>query len=54
MFFHLILTPECNLQCRYCFDEAFDDMDSDFLDFEVDYSLPKKDKLRCEFVKQTV
>ena len=42
MFFHLILTPECNLLCRYCFDEAFDDIDSDFSDFEVDYSLPKK------------
>jgi putative peptide-modifying radical SAM enzyme len=42
MFFHIILTPECNLQCRYCFDEAFDDVDSDFPDFEVDYSLPKK------------
>jgi putative peptide-modifying radical SAM enzyme len=42
MFFHLILTPECNLQCRYCSGEAFNDVDSDFSDFEVDYSLPKK------------
>jgi putative peptide-modifying radical SAM enzyme len=42
MFFQLILTTECNLECRYCFGEALDDMDVDFLDFDVDYSLPKK------------
>jgi len=42
MFFHIILTTECNLQCRYCFGEAMEDVDSDFPDFEVDYSLPNK------------
>jgi putative peptide-modifying radical SAM enzyme len=42
MFFHVILTTECNLQCRYCFGEASEDVDADFPDFEVDYSLPKK------------
>jgi len=42
MFFHLILTTECNLQCRYCFGEALEDFDTDFLGFKVDYSLPKK------------
>ena len=42
MFFHVILTNACNLQCRYCFGEALEDMNSDFSDFEVDYSLPKK------------
>jgi putative peptide-modifying radical SAM enzyme len=42
MFFHLILTTECNLQCRYCFGESLDDFDEDFGDIEVDYSLPKK------------
>jgi len=42
MFFHVILTNACNLQCRYCFGEALEDMDTDFSDFEVDYSLPKK------------
>lgn len=25
MFFHVILTTECNLQCRYCFVEALMD-----------------------------
>jgi uncharacterized protein len=41
MFFHIILTSECNSQCRYCFGEALEDVDGDFSDFEVDYSLPK-------------
>lgn len=42
MFFHVILTTECNSQCRYCFGEALEDVDEDFGEFEVDYSLPKK------------
>ncbi|NWF87748.1 TIGR04084 family radical SAM/SPASM domain-containing protein [Candidatus Bathyarchaeota archaeon] len=42
MFFHLILTTECNLQCRYCYGEAVEDADADFADFNVEYSLPKK------------
>ena len=42
MFFHVILTTECNLQCRYCFGETLEDFDEDFGDFGLDYSLPKK------------
>ena len=42
MFFHVIMTSACNSQCRYCFGEAVDDVDSDFSGFDVDYSLPKK------------
>src|SRR4030065_1573032 len=42
MFFHVILTTECNLQCRYCFGETLDDFDEDFADLDVDYSLPKR------------
>ena len=43
MFFHVILTSECNLQCRYCFGESLDDFDEDFGDdTEVDYELPRK------------
>jgi putative peptide-modifying radical SAM enzyme len=42
MFFHIILTTECNLQCKYCFAESIEDFDSWFPNFEIDYSLPKK------------
>jgi len=42
MFFHVILTTECNLQCRYCFGETLDDFDEDFSDLDVDYALPKR------------
>src|SRR4030042_4698210 len=42
MFFHVILTTECNLQCRYCFGETFEDFDEDFAEMDLDYSLPKK------------
>ncbi len=42
MFFHVITTTECNLQCRYCFGETMDDFDEDFGEFELDYSLPRK------------
>lgn len=30
------------MQCRYCFGEAIEDFSEDFLDFEVDYFLPRK------------
>ena len=43
MFFHVILTSDCNLQCKYCFGESLDDFDEDFGDnIEVDYDLPRK------------
>jgi uncharacterized protein len=42
MFFHVILTSDCNLQCKYCFGESLDDFDEDFGDdIEVDYNLPR-------------
>jgi putative peptide-modifying radical SAM enzyme len=42
MFFHVMLTGECNLQCQYCFGEALEDFESAFNGFDVDYSLPKR------------
>jgi len=42
MFFHVILTTECNSQCRYCYGEALNDVDDDFSDIEVEYTLPRK------------
>ena len=42
MFFHVMLSTKCNLQCKYCFGETLEDFDEDFSGFELDYSLPKK------------
>src|SRR4030043_1154811 len=42
MFFHVILTTECNLQCKDCFGESLEDFDADFSGLDVDYFLPKK------------
>jgi len=42
MFFHLILTTQCNSECRYCYGEAVEDIDDDFGGVEVDYSLPRR------------
>ncbi|MGE5575436.1 MAG: TIGR04084 family radical SAM/SPASM domain-containing protein [Ignavibacteria bacterium] len=43
MFFHIILTSDCNLQCKYCFGESLDDFDEDFGDdLEIDYDLPRR------------
>jgi sulfatase maturation enzyme AslB (radical SAM superfamily) len=36
MFFHIILTGECNSKCAYCFGEALEDMDDDFTGFDLD------------------
>lgn len=52
MFFHVILTTDCNLQCRYCFGETMDDFDEDFGDFELDYSLPRKASYNVEMLSE--
>lgn len=53
MFFHVILTSECNLQCRYCFGESLDDFDEEFGDdIEVDYALPRKIKYDIELLER--
>jgi uncharacterized protein len=40
MFFHVLLTTECDLHCKYCYEKSCDDIDSDF-PFNVDYAVPK-------------
>jgi putative peptide-modifying radical SAM enzyme len=51
MFFHLIMTGECNLQCKYCYGEAIKDTDSEFYDHDIDYNLPKTINYNIEDLK---
>lgn len=52
MYFHLILTTHCNLQCRYCYGKSCDDIGTDFGDFEIDYSLPREISYPIEWLKR--
>ncbi len=52
MFFHVILTTECNLQCKYCFGESLEDFESDFSDDEIDYGLPRRINYDLELLTQ--
>lgn len=51
MYFHLILTTHCNLQCKYCYGKSCDDIGTDFGDFEIDYALPKEPNYPIEWLK---
>jgi uncharacterized protein len=51
MYFHLILTTQCNLQCKYCYGKSCDDIGTDFGDFEIDYSLPKESNYPIEWLR---
>ena len=42
MFFHLLLTTNCDLRCRYCYGKSCDDIDTEFGDFKIDYNIPKE------------
>jgi hypothetical protein len=53
MFFHVILTSDCNMQCKYCFGEGLEDFDEDFGDdIEVDYDLPRKLNYDLDFAQR--
>ena len=51
MFFHVILTSDCNLQCKYCFGESLEDFDYNFGDeIDVDYNLPRNINYNVELL----
>lgn len=41
MYFHVLLTMACDLNCKYCFGDSINDIGSDF-NFKIDYSLPRE------------
>jgi putative peptide-modifying radical SAM enzyme len=51
VYFHVILTTHCNLQCKYCYEKSCDDIGTDFGDFEIDYSLPKEISYPIEWLR---
>jgi putative peptide-modifying radical SAM enzyme len=55
MFFHLLLTSDCNLQCKYCFGESLDDFDEEFGDdIQIDYNLPRKANYSVEMLNDFI
>jgi len=52
MFFHVLLTTKCDLQCKYCYEKSCEDMEADFGDFEVDYSLPSEISYDMELLRK--
>lgn len=51
MYFHVILTTHCNLQCKYCYGKSCDDIGTDFGDFEIDDSLPAEISYPIEWLR---
>jgi len=53
MFYHVILTSNCNLKCRYCYgkceEDVFEDPDPDF-----DYSFPPRISYDIEYLKNFI
>jgi uncharacterized protein len=42
MFFHVLLTTNCDLKCKYCYEKSCEDINADFGNFEIDYSIPNE------------
>jgi uncharacterized protein len=51
-FFHVLLTTNCDLKCRYCYEKSCEDIDADFGDFEVDYFVPSEVSYDTEQLKK--
>jgi putative peptide-modifying radical SAM enzyme len=47
-----MLTTECNLKCKYCFEEALEDFEHDFEIEDIDYSLPKTVNFDYQILKR--
>ena len=54
MFFHLLLTTECDLRCKYCYVKSCEDIDSDFGEFKVDYNVPVKTSYKIDSLKKFI
>jgi uncharacterized protein len=50
--FHVLLTTNCDLKCKYCYEKSCEDIDADFGDLEVDYSVPSEVSYNTELLKK--
>jgi putative peptide-modifying radical SAM enzyme len=53
MHYHLLLTEECNLECRYCYKKSLEEFDNQ-LDkkFKFDFSSPKDSRVKIQKLKE--
>jgi putative peptide-modifying radical SAM enzyme len=54
LFFHLLLTTKCDLQCKYCYEKSCEDIDSNFGDFIIDYNVPDEINYKTELLKKFI
>jgi uncharacterized protein len=48
----VLLTTNCDLKCKYCYEKSCEDIDSDFGDFKVDYFVPSEITYDTELLKK--
>ena len=54
MFYHVLLTTKCDLKCKYCYEKSLREMETDFGDLEIDYSVPSKISYNIEDLKEFI
>ncbi|RLI18977.1 radical SAM/SPASM domain-containing protein [Candidatus Bathyarchaeota archaeon] len=54
MFYHVLLTTKCDLKCKYCYEKSLREMETDFGDSEIDYSVPSKISYDIEDLREFI
>jgi len=54
MFYHLLLTTKCDLQCIYCYGKSLKEMETEFENSQIDYSVPSKISYEIETLKSFI
>jgi len=53
MFYHIILTTECNGKCEYCYGKAIEDMEEEH-EIDIDFSVPEKISYKISDLKNFI
>jgi len=54
MFYHVLLTTKCDLKCKYCYEKSLKEMETDFGNFKVDYSVPSRMSYSVDALKKFI